>query len=86
MMAQFEQTIDEFRWPGWAIVFMLVVFSLLFQLVYREVDTDPKEGVPKGCCLTFHKPGLSLRGSKKCCSSLKPLCFRNAVVSYFSKQ
>ena len=79
MLAQFEQTVDQFRWPGWANTFIMVFFSLLFQLVYREVDTEPKRAVKKRPCFTFRKPGLLVK--EKCCSCFKLLSFRNVVVS-----
>ena len=79
VMAQFEQTVDQFRWPGWAVAFIMVVFSLLFQLVYRNVETEPKKPACKGVCLR----GISRSSFKKHCSnaSLKLLSCRNVVVS-----
>ena len=78
VMAQFERTVDQYRWPGWAVSFIVVFLSVLFLLVYRNVETNPKKGARKGFCLTFRR-GLS----KKCCSraSLKPLTCRNVIVS-----
>lgn len=85
LMAQYRDTVDQFRWPGWANATVSILYAFIFFITFRKVESGTaKAGEGRStttwchCQCVFFKDHLSTDKMK---STLKKIRLRNVLVS-----
>ncbi|XP_064406669.1 uncharacterized protein LOC135351557 [Halichondria panicea] len=87
LMAQYRDTVDQFRWPGWANATVSILYAFIFFITFRKVESGTaKAGEGRStttwchCQCVFFKDHLSTDKMK---STLKKIRLRNVLVCVY---